>query len=231
MTLKTRNSGTGFTLIEILVVIAIIGLLVGIVAYNLQLRMVEGRQLSTKGTITQISLALETYRTDLGSYPPSNLLVEALEKGLGGSIRWHGPYFRFEKGRLGQTDGSGNLVNRRNTMLEFYGGANAEQQLLPRSANVVLDYFDRPMVYVPFREYAPDVAARNPNETGFVYFNPNSFQLYSFGHDGRGWLDGGTLVMLNWDDGIDNDNDGLTDKDDNYRTSPNPYLEDDLANW
>jgi len=230
-----RSKHWGFTLVEMLVVVAILGLLATIVVINLRQNVVTGRTLGTKGQINSLKLALASYKSDLGSYPPRELMIEALTDGLGASTRWHGSYYPFEQGQLGQTDAAGNLSNRRSSPLRFYDNTNAEEVLLPPNASVYLDQFNRPMVYVPARDYRPGLAAaRLGNETAF--FNPRTFQLYSFGADGRSRLDGGNLILLNFDDGVDNDLDGLRDKEDNERAakrkaSANRFLEDDVANW
>jgi general secretion pathway protein G len=121
----------GFTLIEMLVVVAIISMLAAVVAYNMMGNLDKGKLQGTKGQILNLSLALESYKTDLGSYPPSAWLADTLEKGLGASLKWHGPYYKFETARTGFVDGSGNLLDRRNSPLQFLDGSNAESALLP----------------------------------------------------------------------------------------------------
>jgi general secretion pathway protein G len=66
----------GFTLIELLVVIAIIAILitVGAVSYTRALRL--SRDAKRKTDIEQIRQALETYRSELGSYPATKDLLD-----------------------------------------------------------------------------------------------------------------------------------------------------------
>lgn len=67
------NTKKGFTLIEILVVIAILGLLitVGVTSYTNTLR--QSRDAKRKTDLEQIRLALELYKSDNGSYPVGTL--------------------------------------------------------------------------------------------------------------------------------------------------------------
>lgn len=223
-----RANRRGFTLVEMLVVVAIISMLAAIVAYNMMGNLDKGKLQGTKGQILNLSLALESYKTDLGSYPPSAWLADALENGLGASLKWHGPYYKFETARTGFVDGSGNLRDRRNSPLLFFDGSNAESVLLPNraGAKVYLDQFDRPIIYIPHYEYYGKPAITDINET---FFNLSSFQLFSYGKDGQSHR--GKLLLF--DDGVDNDGDGLTDLGATLRstqqTSGNP--EDDVANF
>ncbi len=221
----------GFTLIEMLVVVAIISMLAAIVAYNMIGNLDWGRLQGTKGQIENLSLALEQYKTDLGSYPPSDWLADAMEKGLGASLKWHGPYYKFETAQTGFVDASGNLIDRRNSPLQFFDGSNAESMLLPNrsGAKVYLDQFDRPIIYIPHYEYPSKLAIRDFNDINETYYNRTSFQLFSFGKDGRSKAES----LLLFDDGVDNDGDGVEDKAATLKrtqqTGGNP--EDDVSNF
>lgn len=59
----------GFTLIEILVVIAIIGVLIGVLLVALEGVRKTARDTKRKADLEQIRSALEMYRADAGSYP------------------------------------------------------------------------------------------------------------------------------------------------------------------
>lgn len=60
---------SGFTLIEVLIVIAIIGILIGLSAVAYQAARAAGRDTKRKADLGQISGNLEIYRTDCGQYP------------------------------------------------------------------------------------------------------------------------------------------------------------------
>ena len=62
----------GFTLIEIMVVIAIVGVLTTIVAGNFTTTQLKARDTQRKNDLSQLQRALESYVNDHGSYPPSS---------------------------------------------------------------------------------------------------------------------------------------------------------------
>lgn len=68
----------GFTLVEILVVVAIISLLAGVVLVNVAPGLGMGQQAAAKAQIKTFSTALETYRLAHGRYPTTEQGLEAL---------------------------------------------------------------------------------------------------------------------------------------------------------
>ncbi|MCA8836273.1 MAG: type II secretion system major pseudopilin GspG [Gammaproteobacteria bacterium] len=76
---KKRQSG--FTLIEILVVIVIIGLLAGIVVPNLVGQVDEAKITTARSNMSSISNALTMYRLKNGRYPSSDQGLQALTAG------------------------------------------------------------------------------------------------------------------------------------------------------
>lgn len=70
----------GFTLIEILVVIVIIGILATLVVPKLMTRPDEARLVATKQEIQTILQALKIYRLDNGRYPTTEQGLQALVK-------------------------------------------------------------------------------------------------------------------------------------------------------
>lgn len=90
----TRLRGqSGFSLIELLVVIIILGLIAGLVGPRLFGRVGQSKQATAKAQIELLGAALDQYRLDVGSYPPTSA-------GLDGLVRnpnvpnWNGPYLK-----------------------------------------------------------------------------------------------------------------------------------------
>ena len=89
----TPATGAGFTLIEILVVMAIIGMLAVMVAPNIFNQQAGARRDAALSQISSLEAALDTYRLDVGQYPDS--LVGLVENDSGRAA-WNGPYLRRE---------------------------------------------------------------------------------------------------------------------------------------
>jgi len=73
-----KNKSSGFTLIEIMIVIAIIGMLAGLVIPNLFSKQDEAAKIAAKQDIATISTALQTYRLDNSNYPTTEQGLQAL---------------------------------------------------------------------------------------------------------------------------------------------------------
>lgn len=84
----------GFTLLELLVVVAILGLLVGYVAprYLGQLSNAEVR--TAQAQLDAASKALEQFRLDVGRYPSEAEGLAALQQAPAGTQGWQGPYLK-----------------------------------------------------------------------------------------------------------------------------------------
>lgn len=81
----------GFTLIEILVVMAIIGMLAVMVAPNLFRQQAGAQRDAAMGQISALETALDSYRLDMNEYPDS---LEGLVENETGRASWNGPYLR-----------------------------------------------------------------------------------------------------------------------------------------
>ncbi len=78
--MKNMKRRTGFTLIEIMVVVVILGLLAAVVVPNVIARVEEARRTTAKTQIETIVTALEMYRLHNGVYPTTQQGLEALVK-------------------------------------------------------------------------------------------------------------------------------------------------------
>jgi general secretion pathway protein G len=84
----------GFTLLELLVVLVVLGLLVSIVGprYFTQLGKSEGK--AAQAQIASLAKALDMYRVDVGRYPNTQEGLAALSAAPANEPRWHGPYLQ-----------------------------------------------------------------------------------------------------------------------------------------
>jgi general secretion pathway protein G len=88
-----RNARRAFTLLEIMVVIAIIGLLVGVAVNGVQNALEKSRERTARLFITAtLKTPLGTYRIDNGSYPTTADGLSALLNRPANAINWGGPY-------------------------------------------------------------------------------------------------------------------------------------------
>ncbi len=97
-----RIDSRGFTLIELMVVIVILGILAGLIVPRLMGRPDEARQLKAKVQIESLETALKLYKLDNGTYPTTEQGLQALiDQPTTGDIpkKWReGGY--LEKGKL-----------------------------------------------------------------------------------------------------------------------------------
>jgi general secretion pathway protein G len=84
----------GFTLLELLVVILIIGLLTGIVAPRLVGQISKSEATAARAQIDALDKALQAYRIDTGRYPNASQGLAALATAPSDEPRWRGPYLR-----------------------------------------------------------------------------------------------------------------------------------------
>lgn len=90
------RSARGFTLLELLVVVAIIGLLVGFVAPRYFGQIGKSEVNTARAQIDALEKALDQYRLDTGRYPSNEMGLAALLQRPQNEPKWSGPYLRKE---------------------------------------------------------------------------------------------------------------------------------------
>jgi len=93
---RIRQRGKGFTLIEILVVIIIIGMLAALVGPRLFGKVSMAKQKTAKAQIELFGTALDAFRLDVGKYPTTEEGLKALREKPSGAEGWEGPYLPKE---------------------------------------------------------------------------------------------------------------------------------------
>ncbi|MBN1417972.1 MAG: prepilin-type N-terminal cleavage/methylation domain-containing protein [Planctomycetes bacterium] len=182
-----------FTLIELLVVIAIISVLVGLTATSLlhfRRRAVES---TCREEVRRLAVALESYRTDFGDFPPSTTKelglsdndINAGNESLVASLatqKKHGPYFEFAEDRLENADAD-------------RGGPKVKDLSWIFGDDALREYVDpwgTPYVYFQNRDYGkkakyraigekPFEALAGKSERTAAYHGLTTFQIWSCG--------------------------------------------------
>ena len=89
-----RGGQAGFTLVEMLVVITIIGLIMGLVGPQVLSRLSESKVKTAKIQIESLSAALDLFYLDNGRYPAGNEGLAALVQRPASASAWNGPYIK-----------------------------------------------------------------------------------------------------------------------------------------
>lgn len=98
---RAPRGDAGFTLLELLVVLAILGLLAALVGPQVLKYLGTSRTQTAKVQIQNISASLDHFELDVGRYPTADEGLQALVERPPNLASWNGPYL---KSRAGITD-------------------------------------------------------------------------------------------------------------------------------
>jgi general secretion pathway protein G len=93
---KTSQRLRGFTLMELLIVLVIIGLLAALVGPTLYQRIAPARESTARAQLENFATALDSYFVDLGRYPSTQDGLKALRAKPENADKWNGPYLKKE---------------------------------------------------------------------------------------------------------------------------------------
>lgn len=89
-----RKKQSGFTLLELLVVLVILGMLVGYVAPKYFAQLGKSEVKTARAQINSLEKALDQYRLDVGRYPTGEQGLAALNVRPAAEAKWAGPYLQ-----------------------------------------------------------------------------------------------------------------------------------------
>ena len=90
----TRRRQRGFTLMEMLVVLAILGLLASLVGPAVLNQLGGAKSKTAAIQIKDLEQALEMYKLDVGRFPNTNQGLDSLVNKPSGASGWNGPYLK-----------------------------------------------------------------------------------------------------------------------------------------
>lgn len=91
---RTRRQAAGFTLLELLVVVVIIGVLVAYVAPRYFQQIGKSERTAALGQIDALRKAIDAYWLDNGHFPLPEQGLDALMVKPGDAPKWNGPYLQ-----------------------------------------------------------------------------------------------------------------------------------------
>jgi prepilin-type N-terminal cleavage/methylation domain-containing protein len=194
-----RGRSRGFTLVEMLAVMAIIAVLAGLIVSVSSMAQRRSREKAAQATIVRLRLAAEQYQADFGDYPPTSLRelgaisTNGVNEGIESLLRClttrreRGPYLQFDEKELANTDGDSISRDPCDSVIE-------SKELFE-----IVDPWGNPFIYFHNRDYrggekieryefADGERPRckpHPSEKTGAFPAPGSFVIWSAGPDGK----------------------------------------------
>lgn len=88
------NRNHGFTLMELLLVLVIMGLLAALVGPTLYQRIKPAKEAAARAQIENFATALDSFLLDVGRYPSTAEGLPALQSKPASADKWNGPYLK-----------------------------------------------------------------------------------------------------------------------------------------
>lgn len=194
-----RSDIRGFSLIEILVVLTIVGLLVTLSGGAYLRYVTYSERVKTRTDIVKLEQYAQHYNEEMGTYPPSLLKILGLNST--GSSDNEGIEAFVQALYHKEYDGEGFRPDSTAELINSDGDESDKAKTIFQSRDLfeIQDSWGNPIVYIRYTEYVTpftyyvetedgtleslDVRARKNPDTG-IYYNFESFQIISLGPDG-----------------------------------------------